>query len=139
MVTLLLLAAVGLVILFGWLRDDPGRNPPPAGYPLAACGAFRELTAATDALAADDPATVNAAITRADQSLAKLPSWEPGRGFEDLLASLLGTLLDATTAAPSDARLETAQELVASGHAALVQRRYGFDCGAPSASASPSP
>ncbi len=135
--TLLLLAGVGLVILFGWLRDDPGRDPPPAGYPPAACGAFRELTAATDALAADDLATVKAAIARADDSLAELPSWEPGRGFEDLLASLLATLLDATTAAPSDARLETAQELVSSGHVALVERRYGFDCGAPSASTPP--
>ena len=137
--TLLLLAAVALVILFGWLRDDPGRNPPPTGYPPAACEAFRELTAATDALAADDLLTVNAAITRADRSLAKLPSWEPGRGFEDLLASLLATLLDATTAGPSDTRLQTAQELVASGHAALAERRYGFDCGAPSVSTSASP
>jgi hypothetical protein len=120
---------VGLVLLIGWVRNDPGRNPAPAGYPPAACAAFRELTAATDALAAGDLAAVRAHISRADDSLASLPAWEPGRGFEDLLASLLATLLDATTADSSGARLEVVQSLVASGRAALAERRYGFDCG----------
>ena len=73
-------------------------------------------------------------ISRADGSLASLPAWEPGRAFEDLLASLLATLLQATTA-PSDGSLETARNLVADVRAALAERRYGFDCGP----ASPSP
>lgn len=89
---------------------------------------FNHLAAGTDALADDDLATVTAEIARADDS-ATLPAWEPGHGFEDLLASLLATLLDATTAGPSDARLETAQNLVAVGSADIAQRRYGFDCG----------
>jgi hypothetical protein len=85
--------------------------------------AFRELTAATGALATGDLAAVRADISRADDSLASLSAWEPGRGFEDLLASLLATLLDVTTAGPSGARLEVAQNLVASGRAALAERR----------------
>ncbi|MDQ2933599.1 MAG: hypothetical protein M3R49_01220 [Chloroflexota bacterium] len=132
--TLVLLAVVGLVLLIGWLRNDPGRSPPPAGYPPAACAAFRELTAATDAFAAGDLAAVSADISRADGSVASLPAWEPGRDFEALLASLLVTLLDATTAGPSDARLEVAQNLVANGRTMLAERRYGFDCGVSSGS-----
>jgi hypothetical protein len=116
------------VLLVGWLRNDPGRNPPPAGYPPAACTAFGHLASATDALAAGDLPTVSAEISRADESLASLPAWEPGRGLEDLFASLLATLLQATTA-PNDTSLETAQNLVADGRAALAERRYGFDCG----------
>ncbi|MDP9292892.1 MAG: hypothetical protein M3O90_00475, partial [Actinomycetota bacterium] len=84
---------------------------------------------------ADDLATVGAEIALADRSLASLPTWEPGRGIEDLLASLLGTLLQASTA-PSATRLETAQNLVTDGRAALAERRYGFDCGVSSPSAS---
>lgn len=125
------------MLLVGWLRNDPGRNPPPLGYPDAACAAFSDLAAGTDALAGEDLATVNAEISRADQALARLPAWEPGHGFEDLLATLLATLLDASTAAPSDARLKTAQSLVAAGSADLVQRRYGFDCGASTPSPTP--
>jgi hypothetical protein len=133
--TLLLLAAVGLVLLVGWLGNDPGRNPPPPGYPQAACATFHHLATATEALAADDLATVGAEIALADRSLASLPTWEPGHGIEDLLASLLGTLLQASTA-PSDTRLETAQSLVIDGRAAFAERRYGFDCSASSPSAS---
>jgi len=135
MATLLLLAVVGIVLLVGWLRTDPGRNPPPPGYAEAACAAFGHLATGTDALADDDLATVTTEIGRADDSLTTLPAWEPGHGFEDLLASLLATLLDATTPGPSDARLETAQDLVAVGSADIAQRRYGFDCGP----ATPSP
>ena len=122
------------MLVVGWLRNDPGRNPPPPGYPEAACAAFAHLSAATDALADGDLATVNAEISRADGSLASLPAWEPGRAFEDVLASLLATLLQATTA-PTDGSLETARNLVADVRAALAERRYGFDCGP----ASPSP
>lgn len=121
---------VGLILLVGWLRNDPGRNPPPNGYAEAACAVFGHLAAGTDALADEDLATVTAEIGQADESLTRLPAWEPGHGFEDLLGSLLATLLDATTAGPNDARLETAQNLVAGGSADLAQRRYGFDCGA---------
>jgi hypothetical protein len=124
------------VLLVGWLRNDPGRNPPPAGYPEAACAAFAHLAAGTDALADGDLATVSTEISMADGSLASLPAWEPGHGFEDLLGSLLATLLQATTA-PTDGSLETARNLVVDGHAALAERRYGFDCGV--ASPSPSP
>jgi hypothetical protein len=126
------------VLLVGWLRNDAGRNPPPAGYAEAACAAFAHLSAGTDALADGDPATVNAEISSADSSLASLPAWEPGRAFEDLLASLLATLLQATTA-PSDGSLETARNLVADVRAALAERRYGFDCGVASPSPLPSP
>ena len=120
---------VGIVLLVGLVRNDPGRNPPPPGYAEAACAAYSHLAAGTDALADGDLPTVAAEIGRADDSLTTLPAWEPGHGFEDLLASLLATLLDATTAGPSDARLETAQNLVAVGSADIAQRRYGFDCG----------
>jgi hypothetical protein len=132
--SLLLVAAVGLVLLVGWLRNDPGRNPPPTGYPEAACATFHHLARATESLAAGELATVSAQIGLADRSLAGLPAWEPGRGLEDLLASLLATLLLATTA-PSETRLETAQNLVADGRAAFAERRYGFACGL----SSPSP
>ena len=48
--TIALVLFVGAIVLVGYLRDDPGRNPAPAGYATAVCAAVEELSEGTRAL-----------------------------------------------------------------------------------------
>ena len=102
--TIALALLVGAVVLIGYLREDPGRNPAPAAYATAVCAAFDELSAGTRALesgvAADgDPAeraTAAAEVERhvaaADEALTDLPEWEPGHSLDEVIGSQIITL-----------------------------------------------
>jgi hypothetical protein len=140
--TLAILGLVGLVVLVGYLRDDPGRNPAPSAYRTAVCAAFTELRAGTRALergVADDDPTAHAAAARevedhvaaANEALRDLPVWEPGRSLDELLGSQIITLTNGAAAlrdGSGDTDLEIAREVDASGAEQLADGRYGFAC-----------
>ena len=143
--TIALFLVVGSVMLIGYLRDDPGRNPAPAAYRAAVCDAFAELSAGTDALelgvaGRDDPAQREAAmadieahVDSAGRALAGLPDWEPGRFLNELIGSQIITLSNGAAAlesGPAEEDLEVARTADAQGREALSDGRYGFTCDA---------
>lgn len=141
--TIALVLFVGAVVLVGYLRDDPGRNPAPAGYATAVCGALEELSKGTRALqrgVEDDhspAARISAAIDveghvrAANVALTDLPPWEPGRSLDELIGSQLialtnGALTLRDGLAAED--LEIALQIDANLREQLSNGRYGFDC-----------
>ncbi|MGH2428740.1 MAG: hypothetical protein ACRDGV_07645 [Candidatus Limnocylindria bacterium] len=151
--SLALALGVVAVIVYGVLRSDPERNPAPAGYAEQACAAFDELEAGTDALAAavavdDDPprfaeaaAVVDEHVARAGEAIDRMPAWPPGEQFEELLASLIITLLEGSGAVPPgeggllpreelspEDRVEVAENLGHEGREILDEERLGFGC-----------
>jgi hypothetical protein len=144
--TIALAVLVGAVVLVGYLREDPGRNPAPAAYRTAVCAAFEELSAATQALergvegsasggpnvGANIAAEMERHVAAADEALTDLPEWEPGRSLDELIGSQIITLTNgAATLAEGEAAdqdLEVALEVDAIGREQLTDGRYGFDC-----------
>lgn len=148
--TIAALLFIGIVIAIGALRSDPARNPPPAAYVPAACEAFVRLSAAADHLAAavaargdgeldvagDERAAGEAEAVAANEAIRALPPWPPGEPFDELLASLIITVvpaLDELDGADPDLgeighRSAVADQLVAEGRAVLDEERYGFGC-----------
>jgi hypothetical protein len=141
--TIALVLVVALVVLLGYLRDDPGRNPAPQAYRAAVCAAFEELSRGTRALergvaVAEDPDARAAAATEIDRHLAAandeltdLPVWEPGRSLDELLGSQIITLTNGAGAlleGTAEEDLELAREVDAIGREELSSGRYGFDC-----------
>jgi hypothetical protein len=142
-VTIALALLVGAVILVGYLRDDPGRNPAPAAYRAAVCAAFAELSAGTDALergvAVRDDAQqrdaaaeeVTAHVAAAEAALAGLPEWIPGRSLDELLGAQIITLTNgagALESGPAEQDLAAAQNIDAQAREQLADGRYGFTC-----------
>lgn len=142
-VTIALVLLVGVIVLVGYLRDDPGRNPAPAAYRTAVCAAFEELSAATDALdrgvmAGDDAdartaaaAEVEGHLSAANAVLTDLPVWEPGRSLDELLGSQIITLTNGVAALEEGSAAEdlaSAREVDAIAAQTLSDGRYGFDC-----------
>lgn len=137
-----LVVLIGAVVLVGYLREDPGRNPAPAAYRTAVCTAFDELSAATQALergveaSASERANVAADVERhvaaADEALTDLPEWGPGRSLDELIGSQIITLTNGAAALAegeaADQDLEIALEVDAIGREQLSDGRYGFDC-----------
>ena len=141
--TIALFLSVGAVVLVGYLRDDPGRNPAPDAYRVAVCAAFRELSEGTLALergveARDDPAARDSAaveveghVAAANEVLIELPAWEPGRSLDELLGSQIITLTNGAAALLEGAAgedLESARGVDAITRQELSRGRYGFDC-----------
>jgi hypothetical protein len=138
-VTIAIVLFVGTIILVGWLRDDPGRNPAPEGYAPAVCAAAIELAAGTAALrvgveteSADAAADVEARVAAAVDALSGLPEWIPGRALDELLGAQIITLTNGAAAlADGDDRvtddLQTASGIDGEimGH---LDGRYGFSC-----------
>ena len=128
--TIALFLVVGSVMLIGYLRDDPGRNPAPAAYRVAVCDAFAELSAGTEALELGSPtATIRHCVKPRwprsrptwippDSALAGLPDWEPGRSLNELLGSQIITLSNGAAAlesGPAEEDLEVARTADAQG------------------------
>jgi hypothetical protein len=143
--TIALVLVVGSVMLVGYLRDDPGRNPAPAAYRIAVCEAFAELSAGTDALERgvalrEDPGQRDAArdeveqrVVAAGAALTDLPEWTPGRSLDELLGAQIITLTngaEALESGPAEADLEVARTVDAQGREQLADGRYGFTCDA---------
>ena len=140
--TIALAVLVGAVVLLGYLREDPGRNPAPAAYRTAVCAAVDELSAATRALergvevnASERPnvaADVERHVAAADEALTDLPEWEPGRSLDELIGSQIITLTNGAAilaeGEAADQDLEVALEVDAIGREQLTDGRYGFDC-----------
>jgi hypothetical protein len=146
--TIAIALLVGIVIVIGYLRDDPGRNPAPAAYRQAVCAAAGELAAGTDALGAaveagDDPAArddaareVETRIGAANDALTDLPDWSPGRSLNELLGAQIITLTNGAGAFADDPVAVTVTEDLAAARTtdaeiaeSLEGDRYGFDCG----------
>ncbi|HEX7196829.1 MAG TPA: hypothetical protein VF364_08360 [Candidatus Limnocylindria bacterium] len=140
--TIALFLLVGTVMLVGYLRDDPGRNPAPAAYRAAVCAAFDELSQGTRALergegldgsadraaASDD---VERHVEAANEHLAGLPVWEPGRSLDELIGSQIITLTNGAVAleeGSAEGDLEIALGADAVGRDQLASGRYGFTC-----------
>jgi hypothetical protein len=143
--TIALAVLVGAIVLVGYLREDPGRNPAPAAYRTAVCAAFDELSAATRELqggveaaeggvnaGAASAAAVERHVAAADEALTDLPEWEPGRSLDELIGSQIITLTNGAAVLaegnPADIDLEVALEVDAIGREQLTDGRYGFDC-----------
>ncbi len=140
--TIALVLLVGLVLGLGYLRDDPGRNPAPPGYQAAVCTAFDQLSDGVGALrqgveavaASDREAAareVEGRVEDANATLADLPTWEPGRSFDELLGSQIITLTNGAVAladGTADEDLRIAREVDEIGREQLASGRYGFDC-----------
>ena len=140
--TIALFLVVGILVLVGYVRDDPGRNPAPAAYRTAVCAASEELSAGTRALArgvavegdsarAAAAAEVEGHIAGGNAALTDLPEWQPGRSLDELLGSQIITLTNGAAALPddgADADLEVALEVDATLQEQLADGRYGFDC-----------
>ena len=134
---------VGAVIVIGYLRDDPGRNPAPPDYRAAVCAAYAELSAGTDALergvaVRDDPAArqrardeIDAFVAEANQALTDLPEWTPGRSLDELLGAQIITLSNGSAAlesGPAEDDLESARMTDGQAREQLSSGRYGFTC-----------
>ncbi len=141
--TIGLFVVVASLMLIGYLRDDPGRNPAPAAYRTAVCDAFAELSAGTDALergiaVRDQAAQRDAAraeiedhVTAAGDALADLPEWTPGRSLDEMLGAQIITLTngaDALESGPAEDDLEVARTVDAQGRDSLADGNYGFTC-----------
>ena len=141
--TIALLLFVGAIVLVGYLRDDPGRNPAPAGYATAVCAASDQLSEGTRALQRgvdtdDGPATrisaaidVESHVRAADEALTDLPPWEPGRSLDELIGSQLIALTNGAAALREGVGAEDlviALEVDANLREQLSDGRYGFDC-----------
>ncbi|MCV0404003.1 MAG: hypothetical protein K5924_09890 [Chloroflexi bacterium] len=141
--TIALALVVGIVVVVGYLRDDPGRNPAPDGYRAAACEAFDLLSGATASLAdgagaRTPPERIAAArsidedVAAANDALTGLPTWEPGRSLDQLLGSQIITLTNAASALRSGESvtedLAIARDVDEIGRDQLASGRYGFDC-----------
>ena len=144
--TIAIAVLVGAIVLFGYLREDPGRNPAPAAYRTAVCTAFDELSAATRSLQAGVDANaigasngratfaaeVEGHVAAADEALIDLPEWEPGRSLDELIGSQIITLTNGAAALAegeaADQDLEIALEVDAIGREQLSDGHYGFDC-----------
>ena len=140
--TIALVLFVGGVVLVGYLRDDPGRNPAPAGYPTAVCGAVEELSEGTRALQRgveageqldqfSAAAEVERHVRAANEELTDLPPWEPGRSLDELIGSQLIALTNGAVTlrdglAAED--LEIALQIDANLREQLSDGRYGFEC-----------
>jgi hypothetical protein len=148
-VSIALVLLVGVVILVGYLRDDPGRNPAPIAYRTAVCAAVAELGAGAVALergveqrsnqAARDAARreIEARVAAANAALTELPEWTPGRALDELMGAQIITLTNGAAAlesGPVEEDLEAARAVDASAREAVSDGRYGFTCegGAPS-------
>jgi hypothetical protein len=142
-VSIALALLVGLVIVVGYLRDDPGRNPAPAAYRTAVCAAYGELHAATDALERgvakrDDVELRETAteevlghVSAASTALTGLPEWLPGRSLDELLGAQIITLTNgagALESGPVEDDLGAAQEIDAEIRGQLESGQYGFGC-----------
>lgn len=142
-VTIALALLVGLVIVVGYLRDDPGRNPAPAAYRSAVCAAFAELSAGTAALergvaGREDPAHRRAAqreiegkVAAANEALTDLPEWTPGRSLDELLGAQIINLTNGAAAldsGPVEEDLEAARFSDDQAREQIASGRYGFTC-----------
>jgi len=141
-VTIALFVLVGIVMLIGYLRDDPGRNPAPAAYRTAVCAAFDELSRGTRALERGEglestadreaaAAQVQGHVEAANDRLAGLPVWEPGRSLDELIGSQIITLsngAEALTEGSAADDLDIAIGSDAVGREQLASGRYGFTC-----------
>ena len=132
------------VVLVGYLREDPARNPAPTAYRTAVCTAFDELSAATQALergveaddGSEERATAAAEVERhvlaADEALTDLPEWVPGRSIDELIGSQIITLTNGAVALvegeAADEDLAIALEVDRLGREQLTDGRHGFDC-----------
>jgi hypothetical protein len=141
-VTIALFGLVGIVMLIGYLRDDPGRNPAPAAYRTAVCAAFDELSRGTRALERGEglqgtadrqaaSAQVQRHVEAANDHLADLPVWEPGRSLDELIGSQIITLSNGAVAlaegsAADDVEIALGSDAV--GRDQLASGRYGFTC-----------
>ena len=143
--TIALALIVGALMLIGYLRDDPGRNPAPAGYRDAVCDASAELSNGTAALergvadrdAAAERDAARAAIeehvANAVAALAGLPEWTPGRSLDELLGAQIITLSNGAAAlesGPIEDDLEAARTVDVQLRDQLSDGSYGFTCGA---------
>jgi hypothetical protein len=123
-VTIALALLVGVVIVIGYLRDDPGRNPAPTAYRAAVCAAYAELSAGTDALERGIPVRgdrtqreaaqreISDHVTAANEALTDLPEWTPGRSLDELLGAQIITLTNGAAAldsGPVEENLEAAR------------------------------
>ena len=143
--TIALALLVGLVIVVGYLRDDPGRNPAPAAYETAVCAAHAELSAGTDALERgigvrgdriqreEAQREINAHVAAANEALTGLPVWTPGRSLDELLGAQIINLTNGAAAlesGPAEEDLEAAQITDEQAREQLSSGRYGFTCDA---------
>lgn len=144
-VTIALVLLVGAVVVIGYLRDDPGRNPAPAAYREAVCAAAAELMAGTVALeegveVRDDRVPrqeaqreIDQRVAAANEALSGLPEWVPGRSLDELLGAQIITLTNGAAAlesGPVEQDLEAAQIVDAQLREQLDGGRYGFTCAA---------
>ncbi|MGH2446852.1 MAG: hypothetical protein ACRDGD_12565 [Candidatus Limnocylindria bacterium] len=142
--TIGLFVFVGAILLVGYIRNDPGRNPAPAAYSEAVCAAWAELGMGVEALAegveSDDDAVrsraserVEASVVEATHLLDELPAWAPGEPLNELLAEQIIGLANGATSLRSGGgseELERVRELDAIGRERLADDSYGFSCDA---------
>ena len=144
-VTIALALLVGAVVVIGYVRDDPGRNPAPAAYIEAVCAATAELAAGTVALEEgievqgdrvprqEAQREINGRVAAANDALSGLPEWLPGRTLDELLGAQIITLTNGAAAlesGPVEQDLESAQVVDAQLREQLDAGRYGFTCAA---------
>ena len=141
--TIALFLIVGALMVIGYLRDDPGRNPAPAGYRDAVCEAWAELSAGTEALergVANGAGTEerNAARAEIEEHVANavaaldgLPVWTPGRSLDEQLGAQIITLSNGAAAlesGPAEEDLQAARTVDLQLGEQLSDGSYGFDC-----------